>query len=131
MKKFQKRIKKTVGKTNTCIVVGNGFGNLSNLLEIFQNIFLLSDKPIETRARNLIYRESYADLTNIMEVNGVFVDLDHVNRLPDIVPSVLRHNCPIMIQGNEPIGRDLSRPLYDHYYNCTDQQGDFHVWRIV
>lgn len=131
MNKFQKRIKKTVGKTNNCIVIGGGFGNLSTILTIFHNVFVLSDNKTDLRAKNLIYKESCDDFSNLMDINGIFLDLDHITYLSKLVPSTLRYNCPIMIEGNEPIGRDLSKSLYDHHYSCTDQQGEFHVWRIV
>jgi hypothetical protein len=39
-----------------------------------------------------------------------------------------RNNSKVIIEGDEPIGREFSKPLYDTGWGCTSKQRVFHVW---
>jgi hypothetical protein len=80
MAKFEKRLRKLSGYTENALVVGKAFGNLEHLLEIYTNVFVIDDAPPSVKARNLIYKENFNDLTTLTQVGAVFVDLDKIDQ---------------------------------------------------
>lgn len=130
MNKFQKRVSKILNNTNNCVVFGQGFGYLPMILEIFNSVFIIDDVRPELKARNLIYRENFDKAEQLSEIDAIFIDLSNAHRLEEVMPYWTRWHAKVLVEGNEPIGRDLSGPLYKTYYQCTSLQGAFHVWEL-
>jgi hypothetical protein len=128
MNKIQKRIRKLSRHSSNALVVGEAFGNLSILLEIFNTVFIISEKEPPIKARNLVYRENISNLNNITDVGAIFYDLSQIHQLESLQHFWSRNNSNIFIEGNEVIGREHSRSLYDSGWRATSQQGLFHVW---
>lgn len=129
MSKFEKRLRKTAGPTENVLVVGNAFGHLEHLLSIYKTVFVIGEKAPPIKARNLVYKNNFDNLNNISEVGVIFFDLGTLNQLENLKDFWSRHNSSVLIEGNEPIERDLSKPLYDTGWGCTDLQGFYHVWK--
>lgn len=129
MDKFVKRIHKLAKHLENAIVIGNGFGNLHILLEHFKTVFVIGGTYPEIKARNLVYRQDFDDLSYMTEVTAIFIDLSRITDLENIMHHAVRCKSSVVIEGNDPIGRDLSKPLYGNHYECTSLQGFFHVWQ--
>ncbi len=129
MSKFSKRVKKLFDVHTSCIVVGQGFGFLPDILEVFETVFVISEQKPEIKHRKLVYRESIDNLTDLYEIQAVFFDLDQLDKLI-YMPVVWTKNRPIVIiEGNDPIERTYSKPLYDHGFRCSELLGFFHIWK--
>lgn len=128
MNKFQKRITKLSRNSTNALVVGEAFGNLPMLLEIYNTVFIISDSEPKIKARNLVYRENITNLNNITEVGSIFYDLSQISKLESLQHFWSRNDSTVFIEGNDVIGREYSRPLYDSGWRATSQQGMFHVW---
>jgi hypothetical protein len=128
MNKFQKRLRKLLSNPNNALVLGTAFGNLENVLEIHSTVFVIDRDPPEIKAKNLVYKENFDNLNAITEVSAVFFDLDQLDQLEMVKESWRRNNSKVIIEGDEPIGREFSKPLYDTGWGCTSKQGLFHVW---
>lgn len=129
MDKFVKRIGKLAKHLENAIVIGNGFGNLPALLENFKTVFVIGGNYPETKAKNLVYRQDFNDLSYMNDITAIFIDLDRITDLDHVMHHAVRCKSSVVIEGNDPIGRDLSKPLYANHYECTVLQGFFHVWQ--
>lgn len=130
MDKFEKRLRKISNSCNNALVLGSAFGHLEKLLKIYSTVFVINELPT-IKAKNLIYRENFEYLNNIIQVSAVFFDLNNLQYLKDLSDCWQRNDSIVIIEGNEPIGREFSKPLYDSGWGCTSLQGVFHVWEKI
>jgi urate oxidase len=130
MDKFEKRLRKISNSYNNALVLGNSFGHLEKILTIYSTVFVINKLPT-IKAKNLVYRENFNHLDNIAQVSAVFFDLDNLEYLSNLKDCWQRNNAVVIIEGNEPIGREFSKPLYDSGWGCTSLQGFFHVWEKI
>jgi hypothetical protein len=128
MNKFQKRLRKLNKNQGNAVVIGTAFGNLENILEIYNTVFVIDENFSTVKAKNLVYKENFDNLNAITEVNAIFFDLSRIDRFEMVKEFWQRNNSKVIIEGDEPIGREFSKPLYDTGWGCTSKQGLFHVW---
>lgn len=128
MSKFEKRLRKLSRNTTNAVVLGSAFGNLEQILPVYNTVFIIGiDQPL-TKAKNLIYKENFNRLENITEVGAIFFDLVNINQLENLKEFWRRNNSVVFIEGDEPISREFSKPLYDTGWECTSLHGSFHIW---
>ena len=130
MNKFQKRLSKLSKNCESAVVIGHGFGHLDKIIEIFKTVFVIDSVAPTIKSKNLVYRENFDNLSQITEVSMIFFDLDKVYHLNAVSPIWHRNKSMIVIEGNEPIDRTMSKPLYDSAYECTGLHGFFHIWEL-
>jgi len=128
MNKFQKRLSKLDKNQINAVVIGSAFGNLENILEIYNTVFVINENLPTVKAKNLVYREDFHNLNAITEVSAIFFDLNQLDQFEMVKDFWQRNNSKVIIEGDEPIGREFSKPLYDTGWGCTSKQGLFHVW---
>jgi hypothetical protein len=128
MNKLQKRLRKLDKNQVNAVVIGNAFGNLENILEIYNTVFVIDENSPAIKAKNLVYRENFHNLNSITEVSAIFFDLSRLDQFEMVKHFWQRNNSKVIIEGDEPIGREFSKPLYDTGWGCTSKQGSFHVW---
>lgn len=129
MNKFKKRLTKTIGNPQNAVVVGHGFGELENILEIFKTVFIFSWDVPTLKAKNLVFRENLDDLNPLTDVSAILVDLDQIHHLEKLSQLWNRNKCTVLIEGFTPIGREFSKSLYRDHFRCIDQQEKYHVWK--
>jgi urate oxidase len=130
MDKFEKKLRKISKSHNNALVLGSAFGNLEKLLKIYSTVFVINKFP-DIKSKNLIYRENFDHLNSIIQVSAVFFDLNNLQYLKDLKDHWQRNDAIVVIEGNDPIGREFSKPLYDTGWGCTSLQGVFHVWEKI
>lgn len=128
MNKFQKRLHKLSKNQVNAIVIGTAFGNLEKILEIYNTVFVIDKNFPTVKAKNLVYRENFDNLNTITEISAIFFDLNQLDQFAMVKEFWQRNNSKIIIEGDDPIGREFSKPLYDTGWGCTSKQGSFHVW---
>lgn len=129
MSKFIKRLGKLKNNLRNAIVIGQGFGRLPEIASIFKTVFVFSNTPT-VRSKNIVFRTNYIDLSQLTEIDMILIDLDHITQLATFTSIWLRDNSLILIEGNEPIGREFSQSLYNTNYRCLTQLGHFHLWKV-
>lgn len=131
MPKFKKRISKTHPHSlQNALVIGRGFGFLESITETYQTVFLIDLTRPDTKTKNLVFKENYDDLHLLVDVSTVFFDLAKINDINLIAPVFTRWKSLVIVEGNEPIGREFTQSLYHHGWRCTSLQGFFHVWEL-
>ena len=128
MSKFQKKIRKLISNPNNALVIGCVFGNLENILEVYNTVFVIDENPPIVKSKNLVYRENYQYLNTITEVSCIFFDLNKVDQFEFVKEFWQRNNSLIIIEGGEPLGREFSKLLYATEWRCTSTQKGFHIW---
>jgi len=128
MNKFEKRLKKSSGKGENSLVIGSAFGHLDFIINIYNTVFVIDKTLPLVKAKNLVYREDLTNLNNLAEIGAIFFDLSSIDQL-ELFESVWQRNkSNIIIEGNDPIDREFSTPLYKTGWRCTNTCGSFHVW---
>jgi hypothetical protein len=130
MSKFQKRLSKLLKNCENAVVIGHGFGYLSEIVNMFKTVFVIGEYVPAIKSKKLVYRENFDNLSQISEVSVIFFDLAEVGRLENVSPIWHQTKAVIVIEGNEPIDRTLSKSLYESSYECTELHGLFHVWEL-
>ena len=129
MHKFSKRIKKYINNDISVLVIGEAFGHLKELSDIFKTVFVISSLEDKVKEKNIVYRENFDNINDIGEVPVILVDLDKVKELEMMPTYWTRFKPLVLIEGNEPIDRSKSAYLYKYGYRCIDQLGFSHVWK--
>ena len=128
MNKFQKRLSKLTKNNTSALVIGSAFGQISEILSMYSTVFVVNENMLELKAKNLIYRQTIDRLSHLVNVGIVFLDIKHIDKLENLQPFWKKNNSLVLIEGNDAISRELSKPLYDSGWRCTSLQGIFHVW---
>jgi hypothetical protein len=129
MSQFSKKIKKLVGNVDYCLVVGDGFGFLDSIVDLFSTIFIVSEDSREYKNKKIVYVEDYSLLENVPGIRVVFLGKYHLNKIKTLVQLYTKNSPLILIEGSTPIDRLFSEPLYYHGYKCTSVEDQYHVWR--
>ena len=130
MSKFQKRLSKLLKNCENAVVIGHGFGHLSEIIDMFKTVFVIGECMPAIKSKNLVYRENFDNLSQISEVRVIFFDLAEVGRLGEVSPIWHRTKAVVVIEGNDPIDRTLSASLYASSYECTGLYKTFHIWEL-
>lgn len=130
MSKLAKRLRKLVKVPENSVILGQGFGQMDLILDLFNTTFIFSWDAPRIKAKNLVYRENFDDLSPLSGISMVLIDIDQLHHIDKIMPVCLRCRSLILIEGNEVIGRDLSKTLYVNNYRAVDQHGFYHVWKL-
>ena len=128
MTKFQKRLSKLTKNNTSALVIGTAFGQISEILSMYSTVFVVNEDMSELKAKNLIYRQTIDRLDYLVNVGVVFLDMKYINKLENLQTFWKKNDALVLIEGNDAISRDLSKPLYDSGWRCTSLQGIFHIW---
>lgn len=129
MDKFKKRVSKLSKTPQNAVVIGSAFGRLDDLLDIYETVFIFSNTPV-VKARNLIPKASFESILTAINVTAIFIDLEYLHYMEKTLPLWHRWGSLILIEGNDPIGRDKSQSLYKNHYRCVELHGVYHVWKF-
>ena len=129
MTKFSKRIKKINRRARNLLVIGTAFGNLEELLDSFDTVFVVSSNPPIIKKRNLIYRENYNDIHTLTDVDIIIVDFDHNNFIPELTQVWRRTNPAIVVQGPDLISKDIQKMLKSDHYNIVEVVYGYYLWK--
>ncbi len=128
MDKFEKRLRKITRNATNAVVLGDAFGNLEKIVLIFNTVFVIGDTPPTVKAKNLVYKQNFDHLTGITDAGAMFFNLSELDKLELLEDFWQRNNSIILVEGNDPIERNLSKSFYKTGWGCTSLQGLFHVW---
>lgn len=131
MSKFAKRITKLVKEPESALVLGTGFGQLEEIVKIFDTVFVVGPVPPEFRAKNLIYRQDFHEIGQIGNPTAILVDNIQLHNLNQCVSLWARARPFILIEGNELVDREKTKLLWNFHYRPIEQLGFFHAWKMI
>lgn len=131
MSKFTKRIKKTIKIEGNALIVGDAFGYLEDVLELFPSVFVVDNIKERIKARNIIYRDDLNDLNLLPEIGVVFLDLKYKTQLSSFENLIIKYRPIFVIEGNDFIAIEHTKKFFHHGYKGTNQSGLFHIWTKI
>jgi hypothetical protein len=130
MTKFIKRLKKTIGTTDNALVIGSAFGYFDQIPKIFKTVFVHSDS-LDLKGRNIVYIKSLQDIELSNSVDIVFVDLQYIKHIENIMGILTRQSPFLVIEGNDVIERPRVECLYKTGFRAVEKLGIFHLWKKI
>jgi hypothetical protein len=130
MSKFAKRMKKINKNFRNVLVIGSAFGNLQDLIDTAQTVFVVYPKDDTVRAKNLIYREELDSANILTDIDFVFIDEEYVHVLPNLQQLWRCAIATIMIEGSVGNSVDYYKFMKSLRYQVIDIRKDYHVWQI-
>jgi hypothetical protein len=128
MSKFKKRLTKPRNDLQTALVLGQGFGYLIEILELFKTVFVIADSRPIIKSKNLVYRENFNNLEVLSDISIIFVDLYCLDQLNNLISVWNKCSPEIIIEGDDVVKLEAVNVLRSHSYQPVAQEGIFHVW---
>jgi len=129
MAKFRKRITKMSKKPlNDALVLGTAFGNLDELLDIYNTVFVYDEILPSVKARNLVLKQDLQSCLDITTVTGLFIDLKFVRLFDSITPLLSRPRPELFVEGDEVVPKTETKNLWRCGYRPLEKCGTFHYW---
>lgn len=130
MNKFTKRIIKSSKNLQACIVLGDAFGNLEHIVEIFESVFVISHSRPAIRRKNLIYREKLSNWEMMPHISMIFINIDHLDYIHELPQIWNRTSPPLMIGSGEFIDKKKNNFLVSHRYEIVELFKDHQIWKM-
>lgn len=129
MSKLIKRIRKVDKNLESCLVMGSVWGEFSNIVENFKNVFVkITDKPY-IRAKNVIARNTFEEMSLFPQINYVFIDYDCLSEIKSI-EKVFTHYSPLIYIGHgEFLDKEQNRYLNSLSYEIIELRKDCQIWK--
>lgn len=132
MSKFRKRLQKNnIKMADNALVIETRFGHISDLVDIYDNIFLVAKHPIKEKYRNLVYRKDFTDIGVLPSISNIFVDPIHFVQLNEALPIITRFHPNIVVSSENLIERNFSKSVWQVGYRPIEIFDKFHVWKKV
>ena len=129
MTKFSKKVAKAVKHTHNCVVIGPYSDEISDLVETFNTVFILSDGVNELKGRNIVYRPDFDDIKLLPHIDAAFIDYAQLDKLSKI-ENLLQHNTLIAyINTGEFIHPMYAKFLNNKKYEITEIHKNYQVWK--
>lgn len=129
MTKFSKRMRKANRKARNVLVIGSAFGNLEELLDTFDTVFVVNNQEARIQKRNIVYRENFDNIHLITDVDLIIIDFDQEKFIPDTIQVWRRANPTIIIQGPDLISKDYQKLLKADHYSIIEVAKGYYVWK--
>jgi hypothetical protein len=123
-----KRISKDTKNLNCCIVVGNAFGNLEEVSNAFNTVFIMSTEMRDFKKRNIVYRSSFDNIVEIPYIDAVFFDADQLEHIPKLETVLKKCRVIIYIGSKDIPSLYYFRFLESCKYEVTEIQKHYHKW---
>jgi hypothetical protein len=126
MSKLEKKLYKIKSDLENAVVLGTGFGHLTEILTVFKTVFLFADSAPLVKARNLIYRTDLTNLQLLTNISVIFADLDHMKTIDNYSSIWIANKSLICVEGGDLI---VSNVLASNNYTISNQYSTFHIWK--
>src|SRR6056300_963247 len=127
MTKFKKRITKNIRQPiQDCLVIGNAYGFLEDVLHTFDTVFLFGNTNLNLKAKNLIYRQNLESAFGLPRLSAVFIDTEYVNTFDVIGPLLTGPKPDLFVEGNTVTPKTETKNLYKNGYRAVAQLGWCH-----
>lgn len=126
MSKFTKRILGAGKNIRNCLVVGSGLGMMDEIVDNFRTVFVVGDQT--RKARNIVYREGFADLHLLTDIDFMFLDWDQHSNIGKIQPVHHKYHPTIFIGGTELWPMEGLRILQTQGYRMAESFKNMQKW---
>lgn len=131
MSKITKRLLKHIEISDNALVIENKFGYLEDLVKVFDNVFYVSRFPPDIKAKNLVYRNNFFEISVLPSITNVFVDPFNFNKMNDIFPVLTKYRPNIVVNTEILIERPISKSVWEIGYRPIEVFNSFQLWKKI
>lgn len=131
MTKFAKRLRKISKFPRNAILLGNAFGHIEDVCDVFSSAFVIGTVDYSLKRKNLIFRETIEDLYDIPTVDMIFVNADQAENLRKLPPVWKRFTPIIIVEGSDMLDYGLQKFLKSERFRVVEIQKGYHIWKIL
>jgi hypothetical protein len=102
MNKFAKRILNANKHNRNALIVGSGFGHMSNLAETVNSVFVINNESRDLRKKNIVYKDDFTGISTLSEIDFIFFDFDQYTNVEKLHTILSNNNPVIFIQSETP-----------------------------
>ena len=130
MTKFSKRLRKISKKPRNALILGQGVGELDDILEVFSSAFIIGNFSEGIRRKNLIYIEKIEHINEISNFDMIFVGRDAIDSIKDLRAMYKKCQPLIFIEGDVNLPMDLIKLLMGDGYLVISTEKRYHIWKV-
>jgi hypothetical protein len=127
--KLEKKLNKHVESLQNAVIIGQGFGHLSEILKIFNTVFVFSEQPPEIKNKNLVYRMDFSNIQLLQDVSVIFVDQGQVSCLEHFYILCNTNKLIVCVEGTDEVSQKFAESLRSAKYSISEQHKRFHIWK--
>lgn len=127
--KFSKRLRKSNKHARNILVLGTAFGNIIELTESFDTVFVIADHSQRIQKRNIVYRENFDGIHLLTDVDFIIVDLDQQQHITELTQVWRRSHPAIIIQGPELVDKHYQKILKADHYEIKEVNKNYYVYK--
>lgn len=127
--KFSKRLRKSNKHARNILVLGTAFGNIIELTESFDTVFVIADHSQRIQKRNIVYRENFNGIHLLTDVDFIIVDLDQQQHITELTQVWRRSHPAIIIQGPELVAKEFQKILKADHYEIREVNKNYYVYK--
>ena len=122
-------MKKANRKARNVLAVGTALGNLEDLLEAFDTVFVVNGVMPRIQKRNVVYRENFDNIHLVTDVDLIIIDFVHEEFIPELQQIWRRTQPIIIIEGPELISKECQKLLKSDHYAIREVTKNYYVWK--
>jgi hypothetical protein len=130
MSKFAKRLRKIKKFPQFAVSIGDTYENFSDIVSVFQTVFVVDAVEKKYREKNLIYLDDISKLSIPNGVDMIFAKEDNKNSLLNL-QHIIRQNRPLIFLHSK---MEISISQADFFkkiqYHATDTFGEYQIWKM-
>lgn len=130
MASFSKKIRKLNKFPKNALIIGKAFGQLEELSEIFDSLFVVGSDNNLLRKRNIIYREDFEFLTSLPDIDFIFVDKDYFEQLLKINQIWRKNRSYLVTEGEAPPDKHIYKFLAAETFTIADAHKHHIFWKF-
>jgi hypothetical protein len=128
MTKFNKKIQKITSKIpRFAVTVGDAFGHLEEISELFRTVFVIENTKEQIKKKNIIYIENIDYVGALHDIDVIFVDGDKKNLLKDLQIIWKKYNSTLVIEGDAYVDKFLR----SERYQIVQIEKRYHIWKMI
>ncbi len=128
MTAFAKKVAKAVKRPDTCIIIGNAFGHLDEIVETFNTVFILSSGDRVVKGKNVVYRESFDDITALPPVTAIFFNKETLEQINLVEKVIEKNRAMVFVEGDSQISENQHLYMKKKKYKLTETFKDHQRW---
>lgn len=129
MTKFVKKITKGDKRHENCLVIGTVWGNLDDVSEVFDTVFMLNDNVQAFKKKNVVYREDFEDISMLPYITSVFIDIDQLDKLIKIENVIKKFKLMVYVNQGYHLAEHYHRFFNSRGYELIDMNKNYQVWK--
>jgi hypothetical protein len=122
-------MKKAHRKARNVLAVGTALGNLEDLLETFDTVFVVNGTLPRIQKRNVVYRENFDNIHLVSDVDLIIIDFLHEKFIPELQQIWRRTQPTIIIEGPELISKECQKLLKSDHYAIREVAKNYYTWK--